>query len=268
MGSMRARTIAAMLALSLSTAHALAQDDEDPYADEEKPDDVVFDNKKLNEELAQKRAKERRDKYQGDSPFAGDKKPDKVEKREDRWSPGMQGGYRAGWGVPLGNAAKGTRFSEALAGMLFLWGDGGYQPIPELMLGIYLSAGYVLPDCDEGATCTYLDFRAGIQGQWRFLPFADFTPWVGIGSGWELFLGSVDTELAEVSSTLHGPELFVVQGGIDIWAPTARGHAGLFVAYSMGRFISVSTSVDGEDVGGDIDPDNHNWLFIGARGTF
>jgi hypothetical protein len=127
----------------------------------------------------------------------------------------------------------------------------------------------VIPDCADDITCTVWDFRAGIQGQWRFLPFADFTPWVGVGAGWELMLISTSLPAGdERSATLHGPELFMIQGGVDIWAPTARGHAGLFVAYSMGRFISQSLTVNDEDVDVDIDPDNHNWIFIGARGTF
>jgi hypothetical protein len=111
----------------------------------------------------QKRAKARREKYQGDSPFAADKKPDKIEKREDRWSPGMQGGYRAGWAQPMGNIRKGYRFTEELTGMIFLWGDGGYQFIPQLTLGIYLAGGYVIPDCDGDASCTVWDFRAGCK---------------------------------------------------------------------------------------------------------
>jgi hypothetical protein len=258
---MRPRTFALVLGTALlAAASAAAQDTT--------ADDEVFDNTKLNEELAQKRAQARREKYQGDSPFADDAKPDKVEKREERFSPGMQGGYRVGWAIPGGNAVKRQRFTEDLTGMIFLWGEGGYRPIPELMLGVYLGAGYVIPDCDDGVSCTAWDFRAGVQAQWRFMPFADFTPWLGVGAGWELFLHYASTQQADRSLTLHGPELFNVAAGIDIWAPTARGYAGLFVAYSMGRFISAGLSVDGEDVDLEIDPDNHSWIFIGARGTF
>jgi hypothetical protein len=261
MAAMRALGFVAPLAAGLLVATvAPAQDT--------RSDDDVFDNTKLNEQLAQERAEQRREKYQGDSPFAADEQPDKVEKREQRFRPGMQGGYRAGWAIPTGNIWKGSRFTQNLTGMIFLWGDGGYRPIPELMLGMYLGAGYVVPDCAGDTSCTAWDFRAGLQGQWRFMPFADFTPWIGVGAGWELYLLSSQRQLGESSLTLHGPELFHIQAGIDVWAPTARGHAGLFVAYSMGRFISASLSTDGEDIPVDLEPDNHNWIFIGARGTF
>jgi hypothetical protein len=263
MAAMRARILAPLLTAGLLAGAAV-------QAQGESSDDDVFDNTKLNEQLAQDRAKKRREKYQGDSPFAADEAPDKVEKREERFSPGMQGGYRAGWAIPTGNHTQGRRFTENQVGMIFLWGDGGYQPIPELMVGMYLSGGYVIPDCDGDASCTFWDLRAGIQAQWRFLPFADLTPWVGIGAGWELMLWSATDPLDNsTTTTLHGPELFNVQGGLDIWAPTARGHAGLFLAYSMGRFISASVSAKGEshDLAG-FEPANHGWIFIGARGTF
>jgi hypothetical protein len=263
---MRAQALGATLLFAMSFAATGAAQDKDK---DTAADDEVFDNTKLNEELAQKRAKARREKYQGDSPFAADKKPDKIEKREDRWSPGVQGGYRAGWAQPLGNSEQGERFTEDLTGMIFLWGDGGYQFIPHLMVGIYLSGGYVIPDCDGDISCSAWDFRAGVQAQFRIWPFGDFTPWVGVGSGWELFLANASTDLDELSSTSHGPELFFLQGGVDIWAPTARGHAGLFLAYSFGRFISVSVSRNGESIdNSDFEPDTHNWLFVGARGTF
>jgi hypothetical protein len=63
----------------------------------------------------------------------------------------------------------------------------------------------------------------------------------------------------------------LLQGGVDVWAPTARGHAGIFVAYSIGRFISKSRSIDPEpSIPVEFDPETatHNWLFIGGRGTF
>lgn len=249
------RTFAATLAVSaLLAGPALAQDD---AAAE---DDTVFDNTKKNEELAQKRAKERREKYQGDSPFAADEAPDPVEKREDRFSPGVEGGYRAGWAFPGGEIAEG--FFLDTAGMLFLQGDGGYRFIPQLFVGIYLSAGYIIPDCAENVTCRLWDFRGGVQGQWRFLPFADYTPWVGVGAGYELLLASASTETTDQSGTMHGFELFMVQGGLDIWAPTARGHVGIFVAYSRGRFSSFGGDFP------DLEAANHSWLFLGVRGTF
>ena len=129
----------------------------------------------------------------------------------------------------------------------------------------------MLPDCAQDESCTIFDFRAGLQGQWRFLPFADFTPWVGVGTGWELFLLSASATLDDQSFTYHGPELLLLQAGVVVWAPTARGHAGIFVAYSMGSFISKSVSIDPEpDPAIDFDPETatHNWLFIGGRGTF
>ncbi len=251
---------------------------EDPYEEQSGGEDgEVFDNRKLDEAQRRERAEERREKYGGDSPFAGDGAPDKIEKREERFSPGMQGGYRAGWGIPGGTLER-TRgpggierdvdFSEGLTGQLFLWGDGGYQFIPELMVGIYLSGGYVFTDCRDDFSCTAWDFRGGIQGQWRFLPFGDVTPWVGLGAGWELFLLSASSNDIEQSWTYHGPELFMLQGGVDVWAPVARGHAGLFVAYSMGRFISRSVVINDQDDDVEGAAANHSWLFIGARGTF
>lgn len=151
-----------VIASAMFAAPAFAQY-EDPYEEQSGGEDgEVFDNRKLDEAQRRERAEERREKYGGDSPFAGDAAPDKVEKREDRFSPGMQGGYRAGWGIPGGNTTKGQDFSRSSVGQLFLWGDGGYQFIPELMVGLYLSAGYVFPDCADDVSCTAWDFRTGV----------------------------------------------------------------------------------------------------------
>lgn len=262
---MRARTLCAALALAIGTCAANAGAQGGGATETE--DDTVFDNTKKNEELARKRAADRRQKYQGDSPFAGDDAPDAVEKRERRFSPGVEGGYRAGYAISGGKVDKSTELDTN--GMIFLWGDGGYRFIPQLFVGLFLSAGYVLPDCPENVDCTIWDFRVGPQVQWRFLPFADVTPWVGAGAGYELLLGSTSTEVTDASYTLHGFELFNVQGGVDFWAPTARGHVGVFAAYSQGRFTRGSLSVNDESVDDfDVDPDTHSWLYFGVHGTF
>jgi hypothetical protein len=263
----RTRWLAPLFASVIAAGPALAQDQED----------VVFDNQKRDKEREKQREDEFRKEAQTESPFADDVAPSAAEKRAERWSPGFEGGYRAGWAIPGGTYAKGRTesgevaeldFSKTIKGMIFLWLDGGYRFIPELTVGLYVSIGYVLPDCQGEVSCTFWDFRGGPQVQWRFLPFAEATPWVGLAGGYEYMSRSASLADVSVTEKAHGFELVNFQAGVDFWAPAARGHVGLFVSYSLGRFRKFSISSDDETQDISREPATHSWLAIGGRGTF
>jgi hypothetical protein len=239
----------------------------DPPKDKSKDDDVVFDNRTMSEEQKAKKKEENAQLFENDTPFASTT-PDPVATRENKWEPGFVFGGRFGYMSPSGNMEAELPFTLFNDGQIFIWGDLGYAPIPHLFLGLYLSAGYVLPDdCGEEATCTGWDLRGGPEVIVRFLPFTQISPMLGVGMGYEWMTQSAATDDASVRVTRHGLELLNVQLGVDV---RRRDEIyGVFLMYSLGRFTkeSIDSDITGERSGSIDDPAIHNWLGIGVRGV-
>lgn len=238
--------------------------DEGESEPKKQDDDVVFDNtgyaKRKEEEL--KKEREADPTFANDTPFANSA-PDPVALREQRWKPGFGGGYRLGWAFPGGEIEKNYPLTLPMHGLIFLWGDFGYWPIPQLMFGVYLSGGYILMDCKGGASCSGWEVRGGPEVLWRILPFQETTPFVGVAGGgyeWMMFKGS--TSLGDFTDRYHGFEYVNLQAGVEV---RSRGTLySMFLAYSLGQFSKFST----DSRSGDIDDKaTHSWFAIGARGT-
>ncbi len=247
---------------------------EKPATKPSSEEDVVLDNR----DLASRRVKEQQKQeeehpsFENDTPFANSA-PDPVALREQRWKPGFGGGYRLGFAFPMGSASSAQKFSDAVDGMIFLWGEFGYWPDPHLFAGLFLGAGYVLPDCGGNASCSGWDLRGGPEVVVRVMPFQDVTPFLGVGAGYEWLTASASTEVLSSRQTVHGFELVHFQAGIDV--RTRGDFYGMFLFYSLSKFTKESLKVEDEtggnngfDRSGDIDdPKIHSWLGIGARGT-
>jgi len=239
----------------------------DPKRNEE---DVVFDNRasvKKKQEEDQKNAEEKAGAGEVDTPFA-DTAPDPVGLRAQRWQPGFGFGGRLGYAFPFGSVSD-AKFSDQVNGMLFVWGDVGYWPIPYLFVGLYASGGYVLPDCKGADSCSGWDFRFGPQVHARLMPFEKVTPWVGLGFGYELLFLKASSDTLTTKLSARGFELVNFQAGIDVLS--GGQFLGIFASYSLGKFGSgtVESEVTGTKTENDLnDEDMHSWLAIGARGTF
>lgn len=231
-----------------------------------KDEDVVFDNRKLSEEQKQERKQENAEYFESDTPFASTT-PDPVAIRQHKWEPGFVFGGRVGYANPRGSLQEDLPFTLTNNGQIFIWGDLGYSPIPHLFLGLYLSAGYVLADSCEEATCMGWDLRGGPEAIVRFLPFTQISPMLGAGFGYEWMTRSRSQDDTSSRSTQHGLELLNVQLGLDVRRKDEI--YGLFLLYTLGRFTHSSFS---SDAGGDSSvsiakPAIHNWLGIGLRGV-
>lgn len=255
-----------LLALAIGAslaAPALAQSDK--KGDSSGDDDVVFDNRDLSKKKAEERKQQQEadPQFASDDPFA-DTAPDPAGLRRQRWKPGFGGAYRLGFALPMGKTQEGAKdMSEGLTGLIFLWGDIGYWPIPYLFGGLYVTGGYVVPDCEGNVSCSAWDVRGGPEVLVRVLPFENMTPFLGVGAGYEWFKLKASLPTGESSSaTLTGWELLNAQAGLEV---RSRGSLyGLFVTYSIGKFSKVST----DSGSGDIEKQaTHSWLGIGARGT-
>lgn len=237
-----------------------------------KDDDVVIDNRGL----AKKRAIEQEEKessmFENDTPFANTA-PDPEGLREQRWKPGIGGGYRFGFAFPMGDLSGQQQFSDAVDGLIFVGGEIGYWFDPHFFAGLALSGGYVLPDCGGNNSCSGWEVRGGPMVMARIDPFANIAPFVALGLlGYEWMTLGSSNEVTDARSNVHGLEYFNLQAGIDV---KSRGDFyGIFVSYSMGKFTKFSTSIESnaaalnfEDSGDIQDPKIHSWLGIGARGT-
>jgi hypothetical protein len=254
-------------------AHAQGKGSEEEKSGEDSADkgkdegDVVLDNRDMSKKKREAREQEMKEdpSFASDNPFA-DSAPDPEALREKRWKPGFGGGYRLGFALPMGELVKGTDFTKVSDGLIFLWGDFGYWPIPYLFAGVYASGGYVLPDadlCSGNASCSSWEVRGGPEVIGRFMPFANITPFLGLAAGyeWWKFKYSVPTG-ASSSVSYTGFELLNVQAGLEV---RSRGDFySIFMTYSLGKFSHYSSDSDS----GSIDAQGtHSWLGIGARGT-
>ncbi len=254
------------LSVALAAPGALAQDDEKKPMDD---DDVVFDNtkpKKGEPDVVFDNTApppEEPDRLENASTFATTN-PDAPDERRRRFRPGWAAGFRLGWGIPGGEFEKsglGLAMSDVITGVLGLGVDAGYRFTENLYVVLNVSGGYVFPkNCGGGATCTGWQIRGGPMGMWRFLPFQNVSPWVGLGAGYEYIVRSATLGGSESSVAYHGFQFVELSGGAHF--RTSRTYAGPFVSFAMGQYGSKSTSSSSGSVD---DPATHQWITLGVH---
>jgi outer membrane protein W len=187
---------------------------------------------------------------------------------------GVEVGLRAGYGIPLGQALDGMALDNAYSNQIPLWLDAGYRFTPKIVAGLYAEYGFLsIADgtCGASADCSGHDIHLGIEGQYRFLPSAQFDPWVGLGLGYEWATTSLKAGGADLTYTLRGFEFLNLQGGTDFKVTDQLG-VGPFVSLALGQFTNVggpgSGGISGSNTGDIERKALHEWLVLGVRGTF
>ncbi len=190
-------------------------------------------------------------------------------------------GFRINGAVPLGTLEKDEqgepeKFADWTKAQGGLWLEGGYLITPSFMLGAYLVAnfggvGSVANSllCQDGVSCSTMDVRLGLQGQYSFLPESAVHPWAGAGIGYEVWQINIEQGGQSGSLRTDGAEWLLLQGGADFeLGPMLLGP---FMALSFARFTSGSASCDNCDATLEFDiekPAFHEWLSLGVRGAF
>jgi len=175
---------------------------------------------------------------------------------------------RTGAAIPFGKMYADHELSDYSSVQVPFVVDIGGKPIPELFIGGYIGiavGGSAEKKVDLGGTrdSGYLRFgwRAGVEGQYHFIPGGDINPWVGYGFGWEAVgLGTIQG--SPWAAVLAGYEFAHLMGGADFRLTRIVG-VGPFVDVSFGRY----TDSDRNELD-DADHATHGWAIFGVRAVF
>jgi hypothetical protein len=205
---------------------------------------------------------------------------------------GVDLGLRVGYAIPLGDAGfspasgRSVPLSDLIPGMVPIQLDAGYWIHRNILLGAYFQfAPGLLPSdlkqlCDgarpqdPSIVCENVDYRAGLQGQFHFLPGQGLDPWVGLGLGFEWMTQRIADADASVVSTLTGFEFAHFQAGLDIHASDAF-RLGPWLGLSLAQYYNTNTTSRSTTQTQTIDralPSNevrlHEWFMFGVRGAY
>jgi hypothetical protein len=177
---------------------------------------------------------------------------------------GVELGLRVGYGIPLGDAVKNVKMSDAgYKGKIPIRLDAGYRVTPNIMVGVYFAYGIIMIDKDKacgGADCSAHSLDFGVQAAYHIMPDQSMDPWVGLGIGLEQISGSVSS----VDFGIKGLTFAEIQAGLDF---KAGGNlmVGPFLGFALGQYSTVTAAGNSADI---TDKGMHEWLTIGVRGAY
>jgi len=209
-------------------------------------------------------------------------------------------GVRLGYALPMGtDTGAGTTpdpsgltttyvdipLSDEVSGKLPILVEVGYEVSPKIALGVFVQYGHQFVKsggqfgCPTGSACSSHDIEIGIQAQYHFSLGQAVDPWLGLGVGYEFvsysYSGSTTDPVTNMTTpfnsdgTEKGPQYLRLQGGVD-WSVGDSFSIGPVVSLSVGKYTGYTSSyTDQPNMSGDIPfPATHEWLTIGAKGTF
>lgn len=191
---------------------------------------------------------------------------------------GLSVGLRAAYGIPLGTAGDGAHLNDLASGAVPLQLDLGWRIDRHWYAGGYFVWGptFVAGQTKEALQAAgvtdvsgHYEQRAGVQGTYTFDAVKGFSPWAGVGAGYEWTryaqgkIGGTETEVG-----VRGFEA-ALQLGAD-YRVTPKFAAGPFVTVNVGQYSSSMKWVDnGDETSKSIsDKGIHEWLQLGVRGSF
>jgi hypothetical protein len=174
---------------------------------------------------------------------------------------GFSFGLRAAYAMPGGALGAGTQVSDVTFGAVPAWVEAGYRFNRNLSAGLFLqyNRGFSA-NCPAQASCSTSDLRFGVEGTYSFMPSSTFSPWAGLGAGYEMLSWS----RAGAEASAKGFEYANLQAGMD-WNVASNYAVGPFATMTFGKFSSqssggVSTSFT--------DSGMHSWLQFGLKLTY
>jgi outer membrane protein W len=185
---------------------------------------------------------------------------------------GFMLGARAAYGFPLGDVGQvagddeDDAFDSLVDSAFPFWLELNYRLGPSLEIGAYGQYAFTqgADETDDGS-----DIRAGLQLNYIFTPGGTFSPWIGVGGGYEwlsadrITLDAINNIEVTRDSTIEGWD-FMVQGGADFHVAD-RFTIGPFAAVTFGQFGDLEIDDDSTNID---DKAWHEWLQLGVRATF
>lgn len=191
-------------------------------------------------------------------------------------------GLRTGYSLPLGSLAKdpglggNTDLSKWLAGAIPLAIDAGYRFSPHFYLGGTFQFAFAPTSSDwcsraaGGGACTSSanDIKFGANVRYTFIPERKFSPWLGLGWGYEITNMSITVGNQSVDQTVRGFEFAHFQFGGD-FHPTRDISIGPWIGLSLAQYSNYSTSGARGSTSGDLQSTSlHEWLTFGVKGQY
>jgi opacity protein-like surface antigen len=197
---------------------------------------------------------------------------------------GVEIGARLGYAFPAGSLGAAPNLqdndvSNYVSGLVPLWLDAGYRFNHEAYLGAYFTYGLGLVNDDRqdgcrnaNVNCSASDVRLGVMGRFHFPPLAQFSPWLGLGIGYEWGTFSLDLSAVGLPNTefgYSGWEFANFQLGAD-YKVAPKVAIAPFVSVSIDRFSDLSTTLTTANDKNTTDQELakksiHSWILIGAR---
>ena len=185
--------------------------------------------------------------------------------------PGLDLGVRLGYALPFGDVVTDSKLGDSFSGAVPLVLEAGYRINGNFTVGLLFQyAVGQTKNCDPGTSCSGNIVRLGLEGIYNFNLEGVFTPWLGLGTGYEWLGVSQSGGGQDISGGLHGFELFTAHAGGD-FRVAPQFALGPFVSFSLAQYSTVTAEVGGvsasQDIG-DSDKKMHEWLQLGVRGRF
>jgi len=186
-------------------------------------------------------------------------------------------GGRIGYGTTVGNidgsgaTSPGNALSDEARHLIPIAVEIGMRLSPAVRVGVFGQYAWSAEQsCLDAMTCSGADIRLGIDVQYSFARTPAFTPWVGVGLGYEilsLHMVSIPRPFAvQVAHFVRhrGFELSV-EGGVDFSvAPGLR--LGPLVAVALGQYSG--TNFDGEGYRDIQSKAIHGQILLGLRAVY
>ena len=199
---------------------------------------------------------------------------------------GAEIGVRTGYAFAAGHTgalanSNDQNLGDWISGQWPIWVDAGYRFNPNWYLGGYVQYGFGFVNDDQqtgcrnaNVDCSASDTRLGVMGRYHFVPAWQFSPWVGLGVGYEWTSLSVHESVLSTTTdtSWSGFEFANIQVGAD-YQIASRFLLGPFLSLSFGQYRNTSTTISRGSSSSTSDQDLakesiHEWILIGVRAAF
>ncbi|WP_375742274.1 outer membrane beta-barrel protein [Corallococcus interemptor] len=189
-------------------------------------------------------------------------------------SSGLALGARGAIGIPVGDAFAESALKDTFGSTVAPQVDLSYFFNRQLSLGAYFQYGIGSgpgDQCEDGVNCKSTVLRFGIDLDYHFRPDGFFSPWVGVGVGYEIGKVEVGEGAANSYLKLEGYDLGHAHFGVDLQL-TRSIAVGPYISASVGQYREGTVRLGGSaEVSNDLSDDAkqlHVWIQPGVRVQF